>query len=312
MMLSVLSAVALLVLTYNEAYAYLCVGFSVLVGVALFFIQKKGNTHGRFISIDYYAQHSKLRGVSPQIKIVFALAMLFLTVACPLNVVVAFVLITMSAITLFLGKTKPAYYLSALFVPGLFILLGSITLAVDFSSTPFLYEDMVWHKGYMGITKAGQEHAVAIVLKSFSAVSCLYMLSFSTPMSEVLSVLRKAKIPSVLVELLYLTYRYIFVVVAMLAAMNTAAKARLGNANLRAGYASFFGIGFHLLIRSLKRASTSFDAMESRCYEGEIAFLTHTQQVKPAQVAAAVAVFTGTVLLWIVLETGVVAWRYWI
>ncbi|MDQ7861259.1 energy-coupling factor transporter transmembrane component T [Peribacillus frigoritolerans] len=45
----------------------------------------------------------------------------------------------------------------------------------------------------------------------FCSISCLYFLTLTTPITVILSVLRKLKVPSLLVDLIELTYRFIFI-----------------------------------------------------------------------------------------------------
>ncbi len=299
MIVSVLSGVAVFSLTYGSMNRYVVVCMSLLVAALMFLLRKKGQGHTATIAIDYHAQHSKLNKVNPQSKILFSLSMLLLVVACPFDLVGVFVFLMMAFITLFLGKTKISYYVLSLFLPGMFIVLSGLSLAFDWSAVPSNYFDIPLAGGFLSITREGQAHARSVILKALAAISCLYMLSLSTPMAELIDSLRKAKVPSVLIELFYLIYRYIFIVMQMLHSMNTASKSRLGNATYRAKYASFLGIGPALLLRSLKRARLSFDAMESRCYDGQISFLTEERPVKPVQVLGMMSVFLAAVALWV-------------
>ncbi len=305
MISSFITGIAVFALTCGKMNVYACVALSVSVAIALYCFRGKTTVLLSTVSIDYYAQSSKLNEVNAFIKLVFALAMLLWVVACPSNLVAIFVLICMSVITLFVGKTNASYYLKVILVPGMFIVLSGISLAFDWGVAPSLYFDIPLAGGYLSVTQEGQAHATGVILKALAAVSCLYMLNLSTPVSELLAVLRKVKVPSLLLELLYLVYRYIFVVLAMLSAMSTASKTRLGGANIRAQMSSFLGIGSTLLLRSLKRARLSFDAMESRCYDGEIAFLTEEKTIKIHQIVAMAAVFFATVALGVLEESGV-------
>ncbi len=305
MISSLVTGFAVFALTCGKINAYICVVLSVAVALVLYGIKGENTALTCHLSIDYHAQCSKLSGVNAQIKVIFALAMLFWVVACSSNLVSVFVLLSMSGITLFAGKTKAKYYLQTILVPGMFIALSSISLVFDWSMLPGLYFDIPLPGGYISVTQEAQTYALHVIIKAFAAVSCLYMLNLSTPMSEMIAVLRKARVPSLFVELLYLIYRYIFIVLAMLVAMGTASKARLGHANFRAKTTSFLGIGTALLLRSLKRARMSFDAMESRCYDGEIAFLTAHKAVKISHVLAMLLVFLVALVLWWLEESGV-------
>ena len=47
------------------------------------------------------------------------------------------------------------------------------------------------------------------MFKALGAVSALYMMTLTTPLSEIIAVLRKAHIPKLIIELMNMIYRYI-------------------------------------------------------------------------------------------------------
>ena len=51
--------------------------------------------------------------------------------------------------------------------------------------------------------------------------SCLYFLALSTPMTDILNELRKLRIPALLLELMMLTYRFIFVLLEIASSILT-------------------------------------------------------------------------------------------
>lgn len=78
--------------------------------------------------------------------------------------------------------------------------------------------------------------------RALGAVGCLYFLSLSTPVPELLDALRRARVPEVVGDLAVLIYRYIFILFATFRSMRDAAASRLGYAGRcaacarRAGY----------------------------------------------------------------------------
>jgi hypothetical protein len=75
---------------------------------------------------------------------------------------------------------------------------------------------------HLGVLKAGMISAVRLFCKALGAVSCLYFLSLSTPMLDILSALRRLKCPALLVEMMGLIYRFIFILFETAASMITA------------------------------------------------------------------------------------------
>lgn len=129
---------------------------------------------------------------------------------------------------------------------------------------------------YLGVTQAGLQTALHLFFKALGSVSCLYYLSLSTPMTDVLAVLRRLKVPRLLVEMMGLIYRFIFVFLETAENMLTAQNSRLGYATLPAGYRSLAALMSNLFIRAYKRSDELYTALEARGYDGELNVLEET------------------------------------
>ena len=91
--------------------------------------------------------------------------------------------------------------------------------------------------------------------------------------------LRRVHIPAIVVELAVLIYRYIFILLATFRDMKDSAASRLGYRGLKRSLRTTGLVYGGLLANSFRRAGSCFDAMESRCYTGQIAFLTEKKKV---------------------------------
>ena len=109
-------------------------------------------------------------------------------------------------------------------------------------------------------------------------------------MTDILSVLRKMHCPALLTELMLLIYRYIFVLLDIAYFISTSQNARLGHKDLRTSIKSFGGMVQALFIRAMKRSRNLYDAMEARCYDGEIRVLEENHQVSKRNIVM-IAVF---------------------
>ena len=74
--------------------------------------------------------------------------------------------------------------------------------------------------GVTGVTTPGWG-----VMGSLGAVGCLYFLSLSTPVPELLDALRRARVPEVVGDLAVLIYRYIFILFATFRSMGLMSEA---------------------------------------------------------------------------------------
>ena len=115
--------------------------------------------------------------------------------------------------------------------------------------------------------------AARLFFKSLASVSCLYFLTFNTPVFEVLSVLRKLKVPKLFVELMGLIYRFIFLLLDTANMIYISQNSRLGYSTLKTSFSSLGKLITTLFISSYKRSQDIYNAMESRCYDGDINLL---------------------------------------
>ncbi|NLV85815.1 MAG: cobalt ECF transporter T component CbiQ [Clostridiales bacterium] len=255
--------------------------------------------HGGYISIDLYAQKSRLCHWHSGAKLIFCLVCAFISVWAKNIYVPVFIFCAMSFLTLALGKTPVSYYLSLLTVPAVFILLSALAIIIEISPIPEGVLCLPAGSFYLCVTKANQEKAAGIMLSAFGAVSCLYMLSLSTPIYRIFEALRKMRLPFVVIELMYLIYRYLFILLETHQNMVYSAASRLGYRSPVTSLKTMLNTSFNLFFTSLRRASGMYDAMEARCYDGEIRFLMEDESFDMAQVFVFLSVPAAAVLIWI-------------
>ena len=175
-------------------------------------------------------------------------------------------------------------YLALLSLPAAFLLLSGLALLWDYVPVMDGVAAIPLWNGWLVVTAAAQVRARLVMARALGAMSCLYFLSLSTTMPEILSVLRRAHVPSVMTELAVLIYRYLFVLLSAYETMQDAAASRLGYSTFARSIRTTGAVYGNLLAASFRRAGACFDAMESRCYDGEIRFL---EREKPVTLPAA-------------------------
>ena len=150
--------------------------------------------------------------------------------------------------------------------------------------------------GYFVLRAPAQTAARLVMARALGAVGCLYFLSLSTPVPELLDALRRARVPEVVGDLAVLIYRYIFILFAAFRSMRAAAASRLGYAGPVRSLRTTGRVYGGLLAHSFRRAQACFDAMESRCYDGGIRFLTREKPVRAPHALVCGALTAGMVL----------------
>ena len=119
-----------------------------------------------------------------------------------------------------------------------------------------------------------------------------------------LEVLRKMRLPALLIELMMLIYRFIFLLLETASAIMTAQESRLGNRDYRTKVRSFGAMASTLFVQSMRRSDALYDALESRCYDGTIRVLSQERPTKKKEIVG-IALFESLLLLitiWSIIE----------
>lgn len=232
------------------------------------------------ILIDKLCYTSNLREINPGEKFAFSIITLFICVGSRSILICLITLGVMSVLTVGKGKIPIQYYRNLMCVPLVFILLSTIAIIVNFSNKPL--SAYAFSIGGIYITSSWKsiEFALRLFCTSLSSISCLYFLSLSTPMTDILMVLKKCHCPDILIELMLLIYRFIFILLETAYDILTSQKARLGNKDFKTSCKSMGTLLAVLLVRAFKRSSVLYDAMESRCYDGTIRVLSENYPPK--------------------------------
>lgn len=240
------------------------------------------------INIDKYAYISRLKQTDPMQKLLFALLTLGICLWANSVSISMIVLLMMGGVTVCKGGTPFSLFVKLMLVPMSFLIIGVLTIAVNVSEdqSAFLFSVAVAGT-HIGVSPAGLQNAIRLFFKALGTVSCLYYLSLTTPMVDLLAALRRLKVPKLLVELMGLIYRFIFVLLETADMMITAQNSRLGYSSISSGYRSLAAVASTLFIRAYKRSDELYTALEARGYDGELnvleePFKTHwTQYIAP-------------------------------
>lgn len=228
------------------------------------------------ISMDKLCYNSKLRYENAGEKFAFAMITLAICVISRSALVAAVVLLTAGALTVIKGGVSALRYLKYLTVPLAFLFMSTAAVMFNLCKTPLDLFAIKIGGVYLTASTEGMAYSLQLILTALAAVSCLYFLSFTTPVPDILEVLKKLRTPSLLIELMLLIYRFIFVLMSTASAITVSQNCRLGNKNLKTALKSFGMMGSVLMIRAVSRSGKLYDSMEARCYDGEIKVLSET------------------------------------
>lgn len=247
--------------------------------------------------IDQYAYTNRLLKVHPGEKMAFAIiTMIICLISQSLAVMLA--AIALMAAAVIRAGIPLRVYIKLITVPALFLILavGAVAVSISGQGEGYLW-GIALGKFHIGVSPSNLYLAVLLFCRSLGAISCLYFLSLTTPMVEIISILRKLKVPSLFIELMGLIYRFIFVLVETAESIYTSQSSRLGYRNLKTGYSSLGALVGNLLISSYRRSEILFTALSSRGYTGELRVLETKYIVSGKNILAILAIDVLLVLL---------------
>ncbi|KPU43367.1 cobalt transport protein CbiQ [Oxobacter pfennigii] len=223
------------------------------------------------VNIDRYAYASKLKKTDPMLKFVFAMLTLGVCLWANSILISIIILSIMGWVAVCKGGTPFLLFVKMLLLPMSFLIISLLTIAINVSNNPEIFlVSLKMSDFWIGVSKEGLNDAALLFFKVMASVSCLYFLSLTTPMIDLLSVLRKLRVPKLMVEMMSLIYRFIFILLDTADTMYTAQSSRLGYSSIKRGYRSLGALASTLFIRSYKRSNDLYTALEARGYDGEL------------------------------------------
>jgi len=124
------------------------------------------------------------------------------------------------------------------------------------------------HFWVLPVYREGMYMGFLIMLRIMAAVSLGTLLSFTTPMPEILATLRILKLPGLIIDLAEMIYRYILLVEETAVTMRRAQLSRGGGGTPWYRQARDVGtIAGNVLIKALDRSVRIYKAMLSRGYD---------------------------------------------
>lgn len=264
--------------------------------------RKRNHRHAGVRSIDFFAYTSGMNGWNPAFKVLLSVGTIVLCLAFNRPAVSAAVILAMGWLTVRRGGLPLHEYVSLLRIPLAFLLLSGLAVACTVGQAPVGDWNLhiIWF--YVSVTADSLRFALALSLKALGAVSAMYLLALSTPASELTGVLRRAHLPALITELMYLIYRFIFILLDTHGRMREAAQSRLGYRDFRTSCRSFGWTAGNLLVSAVKKSGVYYDAMESRCYNGSLRFLETEKPAQRGQWTCAAAFWAALTALWLLVR----------
>lgn len=212
--------------------------------------------------IEQAAYGNRWRQVCPQAKACFALAGLFAAFVA-VSPGAALRVAVLSCMVSCLGAGVPGGLYLRLAAPASgFLALSCLSLSVAVDS------DFTWRWAPDALPEMG-----ALAGRSLAALAALLGLVLTTPLTELIGLLRRLRCPEVLLDLMVLCYRMLFVFSQAVHDTRTAQQARLGYVTTRHGLRSLGLLAAHLAVQVWQRGHALHLAALARNGDGALRFL---------------------------------------
>jgi cobalt/nickel transport system permease protein len=216
------------------------------------------------VEIDYIAHNNKFTNIDSKIKSITAISLILIALILSMPIVSISVLLIAIFLTLFAGIPYK-FYLKFLSIPLIFSLITFIFMAFFFGSGVIL-----WNSGisFLVIRIDGLELAINTFLRIIACFSSLGFLALTTPMTDILNILSKLRVPKLLLEIAMLMYTTIFLFFSQIETMKNAQNTRLGYYGLKNSYRSLGVLISNLFFRSLDKSDKLQISLDSRGFSG--------------------------------------------
>ena len=235
-----------------------------------------------------------LQGLDPRVKVITLLLFIIL-VGLVQSIPILLLILIFAFVCVLLSKVPRVLFLKRLFI---FIPIFTAVIAIPaLFITPGI--PLLSLAGKTIITQQGARTAGFLVMRVLDSLSLGLLLVLTTPWTKLLAALRWLRLPSLIVAVLGMTYRYIFLLLHTTNAMFLARRSRTiggfsGNENRR-------WLGRALVTTMMKSQYLSEEvylAMLSRGYQGEVYILSDFTMRRRDYLWAVFSVIAALFLLW--------------
>ena len=237
--------------------------------------------------IEQCAYTNRWRRVAPPAKALFALLALTAAFAARTPLRAALIAGALVLVICLGARIRLAHLGRVAWPPAFFLLPAALSLAysLDFPSSGF---SLRW-------LPLGWTPVLQLLGRSTAALLALLFFALTTPLGDLIALLRRCHVSETLLDIMTLCYRTLFVFTAVWHDARTAQAARLGDATLRHSLRSLGALTANLTLQVWQRSRDLHLAAQARNQHGALRFLG--AEFPPARRALGAAVLGGISLL---------------
>ena len=225
--------------------------------------------------IDRFAYTNRLSNSSSYLKVAVSLALIILSITIS-NIYILCAMIAGTIFTTISGAGIPKKsYAKMILAPIVYLLISIFTVIFTFGfsdtvhSGNFIYlKQFQFLNFYIGLAEGSVINGFTLGLRSLSSIASMYFLILTTPCSQQIKVMKKAKLPVVFIELYVLTYRFIAIFFEEAILIHTAQKMRFGYNNYKNSMNSLAVLIKILFVRIMIRFKDMESILEIKHFDG--------------------------------------------
>ena len=198
------------------------------------------------MKIDWYANNCNIAYLHPAVKLLFGggIMIMVMVVSQWFFSILAVALIVLT-LKLMVGIPIKTLF-NTMRAPLVFLFIGFLTIILTIGVPEQDQVRVIWALNREAsrsliLTNVGLEQGIQLISRALGAVFALYFISFSTPLNDILIRLRRLHVPMFLITLMFLVYRFIFIIYHAFQTLIDAQSLRMGYYGLKTGLKSLGG-----------------------------------------------------------------------
>lgn len=166
----------------------------------------------KMLDMDAYAYSNPWSQKSPDGKALLGLGAILLAMVSQSLWIQGLLILILGFLVVCQAKIPLSYYIKLFRIPVTFLILGMVTMLITLSTTG---EELLWSLSlgniYLGITPSGIPMAGLLLGRCMATLSALYFMALTIPLNQTIRLMKKVRIPVLLIELMVLMYRFIHI-----------------------------------------------------------------------------------------------------
>lgn len=219
--------------------------------------------------IDKYAYSNRLADSNPILKFILVVLALIITTTTR-NVYTNLIIFAVMAFTTTVVAGIPiGKYLKILSIPMGFLIISIITILISVSNVDIFVWSLYIFERYIGITKGALDESIILGTRVFASIGATFFLGLTTPLNNLIRVLKWLYLPKSIIELVVLIYRAIFIFLDEAQEIFTGQELKFGYSNFKNSLRSTGLLLRSLFLRVLLRYKEMVIILECKLYDGE-------------------------------------------